>query len=73
MGTVIGEETGGMSVSFGDVLLYRLPVSRLACTISWKRFWLYGADENDIHGTLPDYAVPQEKALGKAFELIADE
>lgn len=73
MGTVIGEETGGMSVSFGDILRYKLPVSGLSCSISWKRFWLYGADENDIHGTLPDYPVPQEEALDKAFELIKSE
>lgn len=73
MGTVVGEETGGMSVSFGDILPYRLPVSGLVCTVSWKRFWLYGADENDIHGTLPHYAVPQEEALDKALELIGKE
>lgn len=70
MGTVVGEESGGMNVSFGDLLFYRLPVSRLACAISYKRFWQYGADETDIHGTLPDHAVPQEKALDAALKLI---
>ena len=70
MGTVIGEESGGMNVSFGDIIYYKLPVSGLSCTISFKRFWQYGADEKEIHGTLPDYAVPQEDALAKAFQLI---
>ena len=70
MGTVVGEESGGMNVSFGDVLFYRLPVSRLACAISYKRFWQYGAKEDDIHGTLPDYSVPEEKALDAAMKLI---
>ena len=70
MGTVIGEESGGMNVSFGDIIYYKLPVSGLSCTISFKRFWQYGADEKEIHGTLPDYAVPQEGALAKAFQLI---
>lgn len=70
MGTVVGEESGGMNVSFGDVLFYHLPVSGLACGISYKRFWQYGADEADIHGTLPDHAVPQEKALDAALKLI---
>ena len=60
MGTVIGEESGGMNVSFGDIIYYKLPVSGLSCTISFKRFWQYGADEKEIHGTLPDYAVPQK-------------
>ena len=70
MGTVIGEESGGMNVSFGDIIYYKLPVSGLSCTISFKRFWQYGADEKEIHGTLPDYAVPHEAALAKAFQLI---
>lgn len=69
MGKVVGEETGGMNVCFGDVLMYRLPVSGLNASISYKRFWQYGADENDIHGTLPDYEVPKEKALAKAIEM----
>lgn len=70
MGTVIGEESGGMNVSFGDILYYKLPVSGLYCTISFKRFWQYGASEKDIHGTLPDYEVNQAKALDVAFKLI---
>ena len=72
MGTVVGEETGGMSVAFGDILPYRLPVSKLPCTISYKRFWLPGGDENDIHGTLPDYEVKQQDALDKALQLISE-
>lgn len=71
MGTVIGEESGGMNVCFGDVIDYELPESGLDCSISWKRFWHYGADENDVHGTLPDIIVPQEDALDKALEIIA--
>lgn len=70
MGKVIGEETGGMNVCFGDVLRYRLPVSRLQCSVSFKRFWQFRADENDIHGTLPDIAVPAAKAMDTALELI---
>lgn len=70
MGTVIGEESGGMNVSFGDLLSYHLPVSNLHCTISFKRFWLYGANEKNIHGTLPDHEVDQAKALEVALKLI---
>ncbi|SFG51535.1 S41 family peptidase [Prevotella sp. KH2C16] len=69
MGKVIGEETGGMNVCFGDVLMYRLPVSGLKASVSYKRFWQYGADENDIHGTLPDYEVPKDEALARAIEI----
>lgn len=70
MGTVIGEETGGMNVHFGDILYYKLPVSGITCYISYKRFWNYGANEQDIHGTLPDHPVPQAEALEKALKLI---
>lgn len=70
MGTVIGEESGGMNVSFGDILSYKLPVSNLNCTISFKRFWQYGASEENIHGTLPDYEVDQAEALDVALKLI---
>lgn len=63
MGTVVGEETGGMNVSFGDYLRYSLPVSGLLTSVSFKRFWLYGADERNIHGTLPHYDVPADEAL----------
>lgn len=70
MGTVIGEETGGMNVCFGDVLSYRMPVSRLQCSVSFKRFWQFRADENDIHGTIPDIAVPATKAMDTALKLV---
>lgn len=70
IGPVIGEETGGMNVAYGDILRYRLPLSDLSCYISFKRFWQFRADENDIHGTIPDVAVPSAEALGKAIELI---
>lgn len=70
MGKVIGEETGGMNVCYGDILGYRLPVSKLSATISFKRFWQLRADENDIHGTMPDVSVPAEEALDAAMKLV---
>jgi len=69
MGTVIGEESGGMNVCFGDMLSFRLPNSKLALGISYKHFWQYGANEQDIHGTIPDYEVPQKDALDYALKL----
>lgn len=69
-GTVIGEETGGMNVHYGDVIGFRLPNSGLAVNVSHKRFWLPGADENDIHGVIPDIVCPQDEALEKALQYI---
>lgn len=68
-GKVVGEETGGMNVSFGDILYFQLPVSKLSCSVSYKRFWLFHADENDIHGTLPDIPVPAADAMKAAMKL----
>lgn len=70
MGKVIGEESGGMSVSFGDILIYQLPISGLRSSISYKRFWLPGSNEKDIHGTIPDFKVPADKALEYILDLI---
>lgn len=70
IGTVIGEESGGMNVCFGDVLSYVLPHSRLRCGVSWKKFCLYGADEQDIHGTIPDIEVPADQVLDTVKQLI---
>ncbi len=69
-GTVIGEETGGMSVHYGDVIGFRLPNSGLSVNVSHKRFWLPGADENDIHGVIPDIICPQDEALEKALQMV---
>lgn len=68
-GTVIGEETGGMSVHYGDVIGFRLPNSGLSVNVSHKRFWLPGANENDIHGVIPDIICPQDEALEKALQM----
>ncbi len=70
MGQVVGEETGGMNVCYGDILYYRLPVSRMICSISYKRFWQMHADESDIHGTVPDVVVPAADALDKTLQII---
>lgn len=67
---LIGEEAGGMNISFGDVLWYHLPASGITCGISYKRFWMYNADEKAIHGAIPEYQVPQDQAMNKALQLI---
>lgn len=69
-GTVVGEESGGMNVAYGDILSYRMPVSRLRASVSFKRFWQFRANEDEIHGTLPDVAVPSSDALDEALRLI---
>ena len=70
MGTIIGEETGGMAVAFGDVIGLPLPNSGLMYGISHKKFYQFGATDENIHGTLPDYNVRADKALDFTIDLI---
>ncbi len=70
IGPVIGEETGGMNVAYGDIINFSLPISGLKGGVSFKRFWQFRADENDIHGTMPDVAVAAEDALDEALKIV---
>ena len=70
MGTVIGEETGGLAVTFGDVITQKLPCTEIVYRISYKKFYQYGATDKDTHGTLPDYDVKAENAMDFAIDLI---
>ena len=73
MGTVIGEESGGMAICFGEVICLNLPISRIPYCISHKRFYQYGATDDNIHGTLPNYNMEAEKALDFTIDLITRE
>lgn len=70
IGPVIGEETGGMNVSYGDKVWYTLPLSGLECGISFKRFWQFRADDTAIHGAMPTVAAAASDALAKAISII---
>jgi hypothetical protein len=72
MGTVIGRETGGLGVCFGDVIPLVLPGSQLQIGISHKKFYHYGADDESIHGTIPHYDVPSREAMDFAKRLILE-
>ncbi len=70
MGKIIGEETGGLAVCFGDIIRKKLPYSDFSYTVSHKKFFLYGATDKNIHGTMPDYEVPTNKALDFTINMI---
>ena len=73
MGTVIGQESGGLAVCFGDIITQKLPNTGLYYGASHKKFYQYGATEENDHGTLPDYTVPKEKALDFTIDMITKE
>jgi len=70
MGIVIGEETGGQAVSFGDMIVQKLPNTELMLGVSHKKFYDYGATDENTHGTIPHYQVVNEKAMDYAIDLI---
>ena len=70
MGTIIGEETGGLAVCFGDIISQTLPNTNIRYSVSHKKFYEYGATDNDKHGTIPDYSVSAKNALQFTTNLI---
>ena len=70
MGKIIGEETGGHIVCFGDIIYITLPISKLQMGVSHKEFYGYGATDENRHGVIPDYKVDANKALDFTIDLI---
>lgn len=70
MGTIIGEETGGMIVAYGNVFDDCLPNTKLPYGVSRWKYYCYGATEDQKHGVIPDIVIPAEQALEKAMEVI---
>ncbi|RAJ80373.1 C-terminal processing protease CtpA/Prc [Chitinophaga dinghuensis] len=69
-GMIIGEETGGLIKSYGDIVPVQLPHTRLDMTISSALYDNIGAEENDWHGVVPDIAVPANRALQQTMDII---
>ena len=62
VGKILGYETGGLPVCFGDVYTFTLHHSEIPCGVSWKQF--FGPKPrpgDDEHGVIPD--VPMNDAL----------
>jgi hypothetical protein len=70
IGTLVGEPSGNLPDSYGDILFFQMPNSDLVIRISHKKW--YRIDPEKAHEALtPDVVVPAEEALDKALELIA--
>ncbi|RFM32419.1 S41 family peptidase [Chitinophaga silvisoli] len=70
LGKIIGEETGGLIVSYGDIVTSHLPHTQLVFTISSKLYYNIGADKNDWKGVNPDLKIPADKAMDAALKLV---
>ena len=69
LGLVVGEASGNLPDSYGDVLYFTLPNSRLALGVSFKRW--YRIDETKAGLPIePDIPCGSDEALDKALEDI---
>ena len=72
MGKIVGEETGGMVVCFGNVFDCKLPNTGLHFGVSWQKYYLYGANEETPRGVIPDFPVPEDQAMEKVMSMLQD-
>ncbi|WP_308130712.1 S41 family peptidase [uncultured Flavobacterium sp.] len=72
-GKIIGEETGGLVVSYGDIVSHQLPNTQLPITISSKLYYNVGTKTDDWHGVIPDIKIPAGKALDEALKIIQNQ
>lgn len=76
VGEIIGTETGGKTVSFGDLYSFALPNTKFDMGVSYKKF--YGAcGVDDGRGVIPDYVVESSieddhKGVDRVMEFTID-
>lgn len=70
LGKVVGQETGGLIVSFGDIITTHLPATNMELTISHNLYYNMGAMETDFRGVIPDHQVEYRDALNFALNLM---
>lgn len=69
LGTIVGEPSGNLPDSYGDILSFQMPNSKLMLCVSHKRW--YRVDQSKSgQPIMPDYEVESSAALEKVYELI---
>jgi hypothetical protein len=56
MGTVVGEETGGVLTAFGDIIPIELPNTKLTAWCPYKKF-VHPCADDQVHGVIPDVEI----------------
>ena len=59
LGTLIGEETGGIPTAYGEVYSFDLPATRLSVGVSSAFFVRANGDASDRRGIMPDIGISQ--------------
>lgn len=73
MGIIVGEETGGWIVCYGDKIITKLPNTEMKLSISTKKFYSIGSTDKDLHGIIPDIKIDAEKSLDYILNKITEE
>ncbi|MFQ6614655.1 MAG: hypothetical protein ACE5D1_07415 [Fidelibacterota bacterium] len=60
LGTLVGEETGGLTIAYGDVIPFTLENTQLVDGVSYKYF-VHPCGKRDLHGVVPD--IPFQEPL----------
>ncbi|MBX2961456.1 MAG: hypothetical protein KF687_03030 [Cyclobacteriaceae bacterium] len=72
MGTLVGEETGGVLEAFGDVIPYKLPNTKLEGGCSYKKF-VHPCYDGEIHGVRPDISIlPTDDDVRQGRDAVLD-
>ena len=69
---VIGEPSGNSPCSYGDVINFSLPNSKLLLIISYKKFIRPNSELSSENYQRVDYGIDEEKALDKFYEIISN-
>jgi hypothetical protein len=69
LGTLVGEPSGNIPGSYGDLLSFQMPNSDLVIRTSYKKWYRIDSTKAD-EPLMPDILVPAEEALDKVLELI---
>ena len=69
LGLIVGQASGNRADSYGDVVCFRLPESKLYMQISWKKWYRIDTSTADAF-IEPDLPCAAEDALDAAFNAI---
>ena len=61
VGVIVGAETGGITVCYGDVYDFTLPHTEFGFGVSWKKF-TNACGVDDRRGVIPDYIVESDSS-----------
>lgn len=70
IGELIGETSGNMPNSYGDIVYFQLPNTKLGLIVSFKKWYRVDMTKNEEPLT-PDYEVDSQRAMEKVYELIS--